>query len=60
MSLQLEEPIPEEFLDPVVLEDRPCSTTTQLDAQVIGWGRNEVGNLCQRTCRAILKTTATL
>lgn len=40
--LQLSEPIPEEHLEQVVLEDRPCSTTNQLDAQLIGWGRNEV------------------
>lgn len=42
---QLSEPIPEELFEPVVLEDRPCSTTHQLDAQIIGWGRNEVYNL---------------
>lgn len=40
--LQLTEPIPEEHLAQVVLEDRPCSTTYQQDAQLIGWGRNEV------------------
>lgn len=39
---QLREPIPSEYMIPVVLEDRENTTVDTLNATVIGWGRNFV------------------